>query len=172
VTQPSNNNQGYVRDVQQLPYPAFRVSRSKPDGPPVRTVTKGGGARTVPRTEEVGAIVQPLTLGRKRDAPLFPSATGSDRSGRNWTRDSHYAKVSGGRRVHDLRHTAATLWSQSGVDLKTVQTWLGHSTAKPTADTYAHFMGSDADTAALARMNQVLGAVSPRSPRMTNQQNK
>ena len=145
-----------VRDVQQLPYPAFRVSRSKPDGQPVRTTTKGGGARTVPLAEEVWEIVEPLLTDRKPDAPLFPSATGTHRSGRNWTRDSHYAKVSGGRRVHDLRHTAATLWLQNGVDLKTAQAWLGHSTAKLTSDTYAHYLGSDADTAAINRMNAVL----------------
>lgn len=30
-----------VRDVQELPYPALRVVRSKPDGQPVRNVTKG-----------------------------------------------------------------------------------------------------------------------------------
>ena len=64
--------------------------------------------------------------------------------------------MSGGRRVHDLRHTAATLWLQNGVDLKTAQAWLGHSTAKLTADTYAHYLGSDADTAAVERMNAVL----------------
>jgi len=159
-----------VRDVQQLPYPALRVSRSKPDGQPVRTVTKGGSARTVPLPSEVWDIVQPLLDAGKPDAPLFPSATGSNRSGRNWTRDSHYSKVSGGRRVHDLRHTAATLWLQNGVDLKTAQTWLGHSTAKLTADTYSHFMGSDADTSALARMNAVLGAAPQRPPRVTNLQ--
>lgn len=146
-----------VRDVQQLPYPAFRVSRSKPDGQPVRTVTKGGSSRTVPLPVEVARIVVPLTQDRTPDSPLFPSATGSNRSGRNWTRDAHWAKYGRGRRVHDLRHTAATLWLSSGVDLKTAQAWLGHSTAKLTADTYAHFLGSDADTAALARMNDVLG---------------
>lgn len=145
-----------VRDVQQLPYPAFRVSRSKPDGQPVRTVTKGGSARTVPLPAEVARIVLPLVQGVAPDAPVFPSATGSHRSGRNWTRDSHWTEYGRGRRVHDLRHTAATLWLSSGVDLKTAQAWLGHSTAKLTADTYAHFLGSDADSAALARMNDVL----------------
>ena len=60
-----------VRDVQQLPYPAFRISRSKPDGQPVRTTTKGGGARTAPLAAEVWEIVEPLLNGRKPDAPLF-----------------------------------------------------------------------------------------------------
>ncbi|MFJ2541553.1 tyrosine-type recombinase/integrase [Microbacterium sp. NPDC087589] len=145
-----------VRDVQELPYPALRVSRSKPDGQPVRTVTKGGKPRTVPLTEEVAAIILAATKGRTPDALVFPSASGSARSNNNWKRDSHWKDHARGRRVQDLRHTAATLWLQNGVDLKTVQAWLGHSTAKLTADTYAHYMGSDADTAAVARMNAVL----------------
>ncbi len=123
----------------------------------MRTVTKGGKARTVPLADDVAAIVLPRIRGLRPDALVFPNTVGAARTGRNWTRDSHWADVNLGRRVHDLRHTAATIWLQNGVDLKTVQAWLGHSSAKLTADLYAHYMGSDADTAALARMNAVLG---------------
>ena len=35
--------------------------------------------------------------------------------------------------------------------------WLGHSTAKLTLDTYGHLMGTDADRAALDRVNKALG---------------
>jgi hypothetical protein len=38
-----------------------------------------------------------------------------------------------------------------------VQTWLGHSSMTLTVDTYAHFMGQDADIAAIARINAILG---------------
>ena len=31
-----------------------------------------------------------------------------------------------GRRIHDLRHTAACLWLARGVDPVTVQAWMGH----------------------------------------------
>jgi len=41
-------------------------------------------------------------------------------------------------RLHDLRHTAATLLIEAGVDLKTVQERLGHSKYTTTADIYAH----------------------------------
>jgi integrase len=146
-----------VRDVQQLPYPAFRVTLSRSDRQQVRNVTKGGKARVVPLADEVANIVLPLIDGKRPDALVFPNTNGNHRSGRNWSRDSHWETSNRGRRVHDLRHTAATLWLQNGVDLKTVQAWLGHSTAKLTADLYAHYMGSDADTAALAKMNAVLG---------------
>ena len=40
-------------------------------------------------------------------------------------------------RFHDLRHTQATLLIGNGVDIKTVQSRLGHSRAATTLDTYA-----------------------------------
>jgi integrase len=41
-------------------------------------------------------------------------------------------------RFHDLRHSCASLLLASGVSLKQIQDWLGHSSFKITADTYAH----------------------------------
>ena len=41
-------------------------------------------------------------------------------------------------RLHDLRHSFASLPLAGGADLKTVSTALGHSTISVTADTYAH----------------------------------
>ena len=41
-------------------------------------------------------------------------------------------------RIHDLRHTAATLMLQNGDDIKTVQTALGHHSAAFTLDVYGH----------------------------------
>ncbi|WP_082569196.1 tyrosine-type recombinase/integrase [Microbacterium sp. Root180] len=43
-----------------------------------------------------------------------------------------------GFRVHDLRHYFASLLIASGLDVKTVQTRLRHSSAKTTLDTYGH----------------------------------
>lgn len=62
-----------------------------------------------------------------------------------------------GRRPHDLPHTAASVWIAAGIDIKTVSAWLGHSTAKLTLDTYGHLMGTDADRAAMERVNSALG---------------
>lgn len=47
--------------------------------------------------------------------------------------------------IHDLRHTAASLAVASGASVKTVQTLLGHESAKLTLDTYAGLFESDLD---------------------------
>lgn len=41
-------------------------------------------------------------------------------------------------RVHDLRHSVATLLLQQGFSLKQIQEWLGHSDIATTANVYAH----------------------------------
>lgn len=41
-------------------------------------------------------------------------------------------------RFHDLRHTYASLLLESGVDIKVIQSRLGHSSVSLTLDTYAH----------------------------------
>jgi len=56
---------------------------------------------------------------------------------------NHFKKIAAsiGRpdaRVHDLRHTAATVAIASGADIKSVQQLLGHATAAFTLDVYAH----------------------------------
>ena len=51
-------------------------------------------------------------------------------------------------RLHDLRHTHATLLLQSGVNVKTVQDRLGHSDVTITLNTYAHVTSDMAQEAA------------------------
>jgi integrase len=62
-----------------------------------------------------------------------------------------------GRRLHDLRHTAACLWLTRGVDLSTVSAWLGHASIS-TTNRYLHYLGTSADTAGLERLNRGRGA--------------
>ena len=57
-----------------------------------------------------------------------------------------------GRRIHDLRHTAACLWLARGVDAATVQAWMGHASIA-TTNIYLHHMGTGADRAGLDRLN-------------------
>ena len=57
-------------------------------------------------------------------------------------------------RFHDLRHTFATIALQSGVDIKTVSSMLGHFSAGFTLDTYAHVT-----TAAQKEAAETLGQI-------------
>ncbi|WP_315503690.1 site-specific integrase [Actinomyces radicidentis] len=43
-------------------------------------------------------------------------------------------------RIHDLRHTAASWWIASGLDLLTVQHMLGHESVTTTSDLYGHLL--------------------------------
>jgi integrase len=53
-------------------------------------------------------------------------------------------------RMHDLRHTAATLLIEQGVNFKAVQAALGHSTIAITMDIYAHVTPAMQDSVAEA----------------------
>lgn len=51
-------------------------------------------------------------------------------------------------RIHDLRHTCASLLMRSGASPKTVQVWLGHADLKLTMNTYAHAYVQEIEQAA------------------------
>lgn len=53
-----------------------------------------------------------------------------------------------GVRLHDLRHTCATLLLEAGVDIAVVSRWLGHTSISITADTYSHVTRALLDDAA------------------------
>ena len=57
--------------------------------------------------------------------------------------------------AHKLRHTAATMMLSGGVDVKTVQSCLGHSTATTTLQIYAHTFQS-AQAAAMDAVAEAL----------------
>jgi integrase len=48
-----------------------------------------------------------------------------------------------GVRLHDLRHTAATLWLSSGVHFMQVSKWIGHGTFTLTLDVYGDYIPED-----------------------------
>jgi integrase len=66
-------------------------------------------------------------------------------------------------RIHDLRHTAATLQLARGKNPKVVQEMLGHSTIAVTMDIYSHVTLA-LDQAAASRMQVLFAGVKVVNP--------
>jgi integrase len=106
---------------------------------------KNKRARTVPLVPVVVPIVDRWSAGKSPGEWLFAAPAGGPLRETNWQRSVSWreAKATIGRpelRVHDLRHTAASVWLASGADPKVVQRVLGHATAAMTMDLYGHMI--------------------------------
>jgi integrase len=93
--------------------------------------------------------------GRGDTALVFPSARGGGFltvGQARYTFTKGVAVVDGvdGVRLHDLRHTCASLAISSGANVKVVQRLLGHKTAVLTLDRYGHLFPDDLDAVANA----------------------
>ena len=67
--------------------------------------------------------------------------------------DSHWQKATDaaglpGFRIHDLRHTAASLMIESGASVVDVAAVLGHASSHTTLTIYAHLIGARLDDVA------------------------
>ncbi|WAC50573.1 tyrosine-type recombinase/integrase [Frigoribacterium sp. SL97] len=142
-----------VGDVVHEPFDAIIVRRSQSDGYAEKQ-TKSGRVRRVPLLGNAAEIAARYAQGRKRTERLFTSPTGAQLNGGNFKRALDWAATAHGHREYDLRHYAATSWLRDNVDIKTVSAWLGHATTQLTLDTYSHYMGSDADGAAIERVRR------------------
>lgn len=116
-------------------------------GPP-----KSGKSRTIMAPDTAADYLHEATKGRPLDAPIFPGPSGDYMrrpKGRSWfdgsKRRAHKIDETFpvALRLHDLRHTAASLMVQSGAHIKLVQHQLGHATASMTMDTYADLFPED-----------------------------
>lgn len=58
-------------------------------------------------------------------------------------------------KLHELRHTAASLAIQAGANTKALQNMLGHESAGLTLDRYGHLYGSDVEAVGVA-INELL----------------
>ena len=132
-----------VGDIQTGEDPAFLVSRSQTEGHKVKT-TKGRKVRRVPLPDHVADVVEVLASGKKDSDLLLTGISGGQLWRHRFVESINWSKVSGGRRVHDLRHTAACLWLSRGVDLATVSAWMGHASVS-TTNRYLHHLGTSAD---------------------------
>jgi integrase len=109
---------------------------------------KNHRARTVPLVLELVPIVDRWGAGKSPDAWLFDAPEGGPLRESNWKRSVGWSEATTavgvpGFRVHDLRHTAASVWLAAGADPKVVQRVLGHATAAMTMDLYGHMIDAN-----------------------------
>jgi integrase len=117
--------------------------------------TKNHTSRTVPVPEFLAKLLQTEIAGRAGDALVFPSTRKTDYLTLGQARYAFQraaAAVDGcdGARLHDLRHTCASLAIRSSANVKVVQKLLGHKTATLTLDRYGHLYPGDLDAVATA----------------------
>lgn len=158
-----------VSDVMRVPSPRLLVRRSAPEGVATKA-TKGRRSRRVPLADRVLPTIERMAAGKGPTDLLLTTSRGArlHRSAvlrsvkwepRKLPRSNKTDPASGtgeGRRIHDLRHTAACLWLTRRVDVGTVQAWMGHESIA-TTNRYLHYLGTDADNAGLARLNAERG---------------
>jgi len=99
-----------------------------------------------------------LGLGNVDDSPVFADALGRPLDLKAFSkRFARLTERAGIRvRLHDLRHTYGTLALESGVNLKTVSSSMGHSTIAVTANIYLHASES-LESEAAARIDAAIG---------------
>ncbi|WP_428339793.1 site-specific integrase [Mycobacterium sp.] len=121
---------------------------------------KGGKARTV----SLPAFVAQLLTPGDGDALVFPDTSGGWMRGTNvrrrwWSQAVKAAElfpraegdlVVYDFKLHELRHTAASLAIQAGANIKVLQNMLGHASAGLTLDRYGHLYGSDVEAVGVA----------------------
>jgi integrase len=126
--------------------PSLGVVAGLVEGP-----TKNHTARTVPVPAFVARLLATETAGRDGDALVFESRRGGYLTLKE--AGYHFAKATvtagcGRVRLHDLRHTCASLAISAGANVKVVQKLLGHKTAVLTLDRYGHLFPDDLDAVA------------------------
>ena len=93
----------------------------------------------------------------------FPNGAGGPMDDRNFRTRLFYPALRRARlrrvRVHDLRHTAASLMIATGADLAAISRQLGHATPQITLGTYTHWFARRDDSAGMgARLSALLRA--------------
>ena len=113
------------------------------------------GRRSVPIPERLMPALKARLDARPAGAPAIASPRGSRLSLENWKRAVNWRKsvTEIGRaalRVHDLRHTYASLSRRAGADLRLLQKAMGHASITVTAHTYADLFDDELDHIATA----------------------
>lgn len=158
-----------VGDRVSIPGPGLRLRRtvlaSGGGGALYVDTLKSNRGRTVPLVLDLVPIVDRWSAGKAPDAWLFEAPHGGPLRESNWKRSVGWSAATAtaglqGFRVHDLRHTAASVWLAARADPKVVQRVLGHATAALTMDLYGHLMDANLWETAGA-IGGILGASEP-----------
>ena len=108
--------------------------------------------RVVPFPAFLASPLTELIAGRGPDELLFTAPGGGVLRNTNFrSRVFEHAKADLGLsalRIHDLRHTAASLAVAAGANVKVVQRMLGHASAAMTLDVYTGLFAEDLDSVA------------------------
>ncbi|MFT7022883.1 MAG: integrase [Rhodococcus sp. (in: high G+C Gram-positive bacteria)] len=111
------------------------------------------GKRSIPIPRKLDPILETRIGGRPRTQPAIASPKGFRLGRENWVRSVSWRArtVEIGRptlRIHDLRHTYASLARSAGADLRLLQKTMGHASITVTAHTYADLYDGELDAVA------------------------
>ena len=142
-----------------------RRTYSEDGGKIITGVPKDHAARWVPFPPGLDEDLQALVKGRPGAADVFQTPGGGVLRSGNWTsrvlrpavltvnapadgetpeeREARGGLIPPGLRIHDLRHTAASVAISAGANVKALQRMLGHESATMTLDVYASLMDDD-----------------------------
>lgn len=117
--------------------------------------TKNHSSRTVPVPAFVARLLATEIADRAGAALVFESARGGGyltlgQARYTFQKATAVVEGCGAVRLHDLRHTCASLAISAGANVKVVQRLLGHKTAVLTLDRYGHLFPDDLDAVAVA----------------------
>jgi integrase len=144
-----------------------------------RTTPKSRQRRSVPLAqrvaEELAALREQSRWVRPTDPVFADPVTGKPLARtplRERYRDAlEAAGIDTSLRFHDLRHTFGTTMARNGVDVVTIQAWMGHSDLK-TSERYMHYAPAhgeaDRIAAAFAREDPRYTATQPKASHSTS----
>jgi len=113
------------------------------------------GRRSIPIPKRLLPILASRVSDRPPGAPAITSPTGALLGLENWKRSTKWrvaiTEINRPKmRVHDLRHTYASLARRAGADIRLLQKTMGHASITVTAHVYADLYDDELDTVASA----------------------
>jgi integrase len=166
--QPKRDDDGHELTVERGSI-SIRRNRVAVGGRIIEGMPKTGRARVVPLPPSCIAALREQAARQARDAEQWKEAwqdtayvftTESGQPIHPQRVSVHFREAVGLAavpkiRLHDLRHTAATLARQAGVPIEVISQWLGHSSTAMTFNIYSHVLPEMQDDA-LARVEAAL----------------